>query len=234
MKNDLEQLSSWYGNTELDFDRELIAYRYQSIKQWFKPGIALEIAPAQGVMTQWLVNDFYQLHLVEGSKNLLDQIPDYPNVTKFHSMVEDFQAPTQYNTIIMDHVLEHIEHPVQALSAIRNWLVPGGVFMVGVPNALSFHRQLGVKMGRLNSVYELNERDHQLGHYRVYDTDSLNMHMKEAGFEVIANDGVFFKLLSNGQIQETFSQEMKDACYELGKDFKPYCAEIYAIATVNE
>lgn len=231
MSDKIEKLSHWYGNTELDFDRELISYRYKSIRRYFKGDSCLEIGPAQGIMTQLLVKDFKKITLAEASANLLRQIPDYKNVTKIHSTIEDFDNEDLFDTIILDHVLEHIEHPVKALKRISKSLKKNGVFIIGVPNAKSLHRMLGVKMGKLKSVYTLNERDKELGHYRVYDIDTLNSHVIKAGMKVKANDGVFLKLLSNKQIQDTFTQEMKDGCYELGKEFKDNTAEIYCIAT---
>lgn len=229
----LETLSAWYGNVELDFDRELILYRYQSIKKYFHGSNCLEIAPAQGIMTKELVNDFEIVFAVDGSENLLSQIPDFPNVQKYHSMIEDFNSPIKFDTIIMDHVLEHIENPQNALGKIRNFMHPGSILIIGVPNALSFHRLLGVQIGQLNDPYELNSRDKELGHYRVYDLDSLVKEIENADYEIMATDGVFVKFLSNSQIQKTFTDEMKNGCYLLGNQFKKNCAEIYVICKIK-
>lgn len=231
MRTNLEELSKWYGQTELDFDRELIVYRYQEIQKYFLGESCLEIAPAQGVMTQFLVNDFKFLDIVEGSKNLLDKIPSYPNTRKFHSFIEDFKSEIEYDTIIMDHILEHIADPIEVLTSVYHLLKKGGRLIIGVPNALSFHRLLGVELGYLSNPYELNERDRILGHYRVYDLELLNKDLRQSGFNILANDGVFFKLLSNMQIEKTFSQEMRQGCFKLGRKFQSNCAEIYAIAT---
>jgi SAM-dependent methyltransferase len=128
-------------------------------------------------------------------------------------------------------VLEHIADPVPLLKQILTWLSPGGKFIVGVPNAKSFHRMVAVKMGLLESIYSLNERDLQLGHERVYDMDLLKAHLTEAGFSISHETGVFLKFLANGQIEQWFSQEMIQAFYELGKDYPELCAEILVIAS---
>jgi predicted SAM-dependent methyltransferase len=39
-------------------------------------------------------------------------------------------------------VLEHLDHPAPALGAVRSWLRPGGLVMVGVPNAGSLQAGL--------------------------------------------------------------------------------------------
>lgn len=226
----LEQLSQWYIDSELDFDRTLQRLRYRTIRKYFSGTNCLEIAPAQGITTASLKDDFEILHIVDGSKNLLDIIPDYPNVTKFHSMIEDFPAPMQYDFILMDHILEHVAEPVPVLKKVKTFLKEDGVFVVGVPNAKSFHRLAAVKMGYLKSIYELNQRDHELGHYRVYDFDSLERDVKAAGFIIKEKTGVFFKPLSNKQIQDNWNQDMIEGFYQLGFDFPEHTAEIYIIA----
>lgn len=229
----LESLSKWYGNIELDFDRELIHYRYSAIKKYFVGKTCLEIAPAQGVMTKELIGDFETLYAVDGSKNLLNQIPNYPNVFKYHSMIEDFNIDIKFDTIIMDHVLEHIEHPRIVLEKIKSLMHLNSNLIIGVPNALSFHRLLGVEMGNLNTPYELNIRDIELGHFRVYDLNSLTDEVKNAGYDVFTTDGVFLKFLSNSQIQKSFDNKMKDGCFSLGTKFKENCAEIYVICKLK-
>ncbi|MGZ8550771.1 MAG: class I SAM-dependent methyltransferase [Chitinophagaceae bacterium] len=227
----LEELSNWYVEKELDFDRILQGLRYRTIKKYFQGESCLEIAPAQGITTALLKDDFKTLHIVDGSQNLLNLIPDYSNVTKFHSMIEDFQAPMKYDFVLMDHILEHVEHPVIALKKVADMMKDDAVFAIGVPNARSIHRLAAVKMGYLDSIYQLNERDHELGHYRVYDFDSLEKDILSAGFKVKDRIGVFFKPLSNKQIQESWTSEMIEGFYQLGFSFPDNAAEIYITAT---
>jgi SAM-dependent methyltransferase len=226
----IESLSWWYTNRQegfLDFDEVLQLLRYRSISEKFRGKSCLEIAPAQGVCTAKMKDVFEVLDLVDASQRLLDVIPEYPNVRKFRALIEEFEPDRLYDTIVMDHLLEHLEFPVNALSRIGQWLSPGGVLMVGVPNALSFHRLIGQKMGMLQSPYHLNERDVTLGHYRVYDLDTLRADAEKAGLKVVGDDGVYVKFLSNKQSGETFDDTQIEAFYQLGKDFKKHCAEIY-------
>ena len=66
-----------------------------------------------------------------------------------------------------------------------------GICIVGVPNAKSFHRLAAVKMGLLKSEYDLNSRDLELGHYRIYDLELLKNHMDQAGFKIKFESGIF-------------------------------------------
>ena len=221
--------SNFYSSSFLNFDFKLAEFGYKTIKPFFCCKKALELGPASGFMTKNLVNDFEKLDLIEGSKELLDQIPNYKNIFKFHSLFENFETDEQYDTIIMAHVLEHIKNPVAILKKIHTWLSNSGIFIISVPNAKSLHRLAAVKMGLLASEYQLNSRDHQLGHYRVYDLETLENHAKEANFKIIKKGGYFLKPISNGQIDIQWNESMIEAFYNLGFDFEENCAEIYIV-----
>lgn len=223
------QKSDWYLQEQLDFDKRLIGFRYQTLKSHLVGPEGLELGPAEGEMTQFLSQHFVRLTCVEGSADLLAHIPDYPNVVKIHSLFEDFQPDNQFNTIVMEHILEHIDNPVDLLKLAKHWLVPGGKILAGVPNGYSIHRLVAVKMGLLNEPCQLNSRDHSLGHRRVYTPDSFRKDIEVAGLKILEMGGVFFKPVSNQQIQDHWSEEMIQGFYELGKDFPHYSAELYAV-----
>jgi 2-polyprenyl-3-methyl-5-hydroxy-6-metoxy-1,4-benzoquinol methylase len=170
---------------------------------------------------------------VDGSEKLLDHISNARNLIKVHALFEDFQPKWQFNTIIMEHVLEHVEHPVALLQRVKQWLAPQGKILVGVPNGYSFHRLVAVKMGLLKEPCELNARDHTLGHRRVYTPKTFRNDLKLAGLCISKTGGVFFKPLSNQQIQDHWTDEMVQGFYELGKDFPDNAAELYAVCELS-
>lgn len=231
MNSHPDNFASFYSTKILQIDYQLATLCYDASKPYFKGKNCLELGPASGYMTRLLVNDFERVVAVEGAADLVEKIADAPNLVKVCSLFQDFQTNEKFDTIILNHVLEHIADPIPLLKQILQWLAPGGKFIVGVPNAKSFHRMVAVKMGLLESIYSLNERDLQLGHERVYDMDLLKAHLADAGFTISHETGVFLKFLANGQIEKWFSQEMIQAFYELGKDFPELCAEILVIAT---
>jgi len=225
----VEQSASWYTSKQLDFDRRLVGFRFRSMLPHVSAKRVLELGSGDGVMTAMLAEHFELVTVVEGSRHLLEAVPDRPNLTKTHSLFEDFRPTEAFDAIIMEHVLEHVEDPVGILRMAIDWLAPGGVIVISVPNAHSFHRLAAVKMGMLPDVHALNARDHELGHRRVYDWDSLRGDIEAAGLAVERMEGVFFKPLSNGQIDQHWSEEMIEGFYELGKDFPENAAEITAI-----
>ena len=230
-KNKVQNSAKFYNSSFLNFDFKLTELNYRTIREFFHGKKGLELGPALGHMTKYLISDFETLHLVEGSSDLLNQIPDYENVVKHHSYFEEFQTEIKFDTIIMGHVLEHIEKPVEILKYIYEWLSTEGVLIISVPNAKSIHRLAAVEMGLLNSEYDLNERDHELGHYRVYDLQHLSQDAKSAGFKIKEKGGIFFKPVSNKQIEDNWDEKMIEGFYNLGKKFPENGAEIFIICT---
>ena len=66
------------------------------------------------------------------------------------------RAWKDFDNIVLGHVLEHVERPVEILSRVKSWLSANGRVFALVPNARSLHRQMGVVMGLLDSEHSLN------------------------------------------------------------------------------
>lgn len=227
----LAAASSFYTTDQLDVDRVVLAYRYEVIRPHLTGTVCLELGPADGQMTKLLLDDFSQVTAVDGAQALLDMIPEHPGLTKVHSLFEGFVPSEPFDTVVMDHVLEHVDDPGNLLRTATGWLGPGGRLAVGVPNALSIHRLAAVKMGLLHSPYELNERDLKLGHRRVYDRPKFHREIEGAGLEIVQSGGVLLKPLANHQIAASWTPAMVRAFLELGGEFPDMAAELYAICT---
>lgn len=224
-----ENFAGFYKTEKLGFDLKLVERGFFTYKPYFKGSSCLELGPATGYMTKHLNPCFEKLTIVEGSKTLIDQIPDYANVIKVNSLFESFEPREKFDTVIINHVLEHLENPVGLLKDVRAWMNDDSVCIVGVPNAKSFHRLAAGHMGLLNSEYDLNARDLELGHYRIYDFEMLKAHAKEAGFTIKAEGGIFLKFLSNAQIEQFLDDTVVDAYFGMAQQFYANSAEIYLI-----
>lgn len=229
----VESLSDWYLKEQLDFDKRLIRFRYETLKPFLVGARGLELGPAEGEMSQFLINDFESLTVVDGASELLAKIPDHGNLIKVNSLFEEYMPDEPFDSIIMEHILEHVDKPVILLERVRNWLAPGGKLFIGVPNGNSIHRLVAVKMGLLEHPCQLNDRDYTLGHRRVYTPSTLREDIQKSGLFVENIGGVYFKPLSNGQIQDNWNEAMIQGFYELGKDFPEFAAEIYAVCTLS-
>ncbi len=225
----VEALGGWYLKEQLDFDRRLARFGFETIKSYLAGPEGLELGPADGEMTRLLLPHFSRLTIVDGSREVLERIPEEPSLVKVHSLFEEFTPTQLFDTIVIEHVLEHVEQPVELLQRAKGWLAPRGKILLGVPNGHSIHRLAAVKMGLLKDPCELNQRDHELGHRRVYTPETFLHDVEAARLRVVESGGVFFKPLSNQQIQQNWNEEMIQGFYELGKDFPQHAAEIYVV-----
>jgi 2-polyprenyl-3-methyl-5-hydroxy-6-metoxy-1,4-benzoquinol methylase len=224
-------VATWYTDSQLEVDKAIIRHRFKAISSHFVGQNCLELGPADGVMTSLLLSRFQRLTVVDGARHLLDQIPEQPNLSKVHALFEEFEPPERFDTVVIDHVLEHVEDPSGILRRVAGWVRDRGHLIIGVPNANSVHRLAAVKMGLLSHPAELNERDSAVGHRRVFDLVTLQETVRGAGFSVLATGGVFLKPLSNAQIQETWDTRMIDAFAELGMELPEIAAEIFVVCT---
>ena len=75
-------------------------------------------------------------------------------------------------------------------------------------------------MGILESVYQLSERDHVVGHQRVLDLPALRELATTAGFEIVAERGFMIKVLSNAQMAD-FPEELIRAFVDVSEELPP-------------
>jgi 2-polyprenyl-3-methyl-5-hydroxy-6-metoxy-1,4-benzoquinol methylase len=208
---------------------------YNTLKPHLRGKSVLEMGCADGEMTQWLAGEFELVTVVDGSKTFLEEakvrIGALGNVRYIHSMFENYLPEQAFDTIMMTHILEHLDDPILVLKRARKWLAREGRILIAVPNANSLHRFVGVKMGMLKAVDSLNEQDKLLGHKRVYTPRLLKEHINSAGLVIKKSGGIMIKPLSNRQIEATWSDELIEAFFKLGEDFPELCSEIYAVTS---
>lgn len=199
--------------------------------RYWRGGSALELGPAEGLMTPWIDRGFERITLVDGSALFCERLAErYPSATVVHSLFEQFDPIDRYDAIILGHVLEHVEAPGELLSRARAWLAPGGALFAAVPNAWSIHRQAAVRMGLLTDVHQLNDSDRKHGHRRVYDPLAFRDEFTRAGYSILASGGYWLKPVSNAQIEATWTDEMLEAFMELGEQYPDIAGEIYVVA----
>lgn len=197
----------------------------------FRGDSCLELGCADGTMTRFLENYFENLVAVDGAAEFVEltrkRVSHKTRVIQ--SLFEELELDEQFHTILMAHVLEHVQDPVELLERVsQNWLAPDGILLIWVPNAWSLHRKAAVYMGLMSRSDELNELDRRLGHRRVYSPETLRQDIQAVGLQIEQTGGIFLKPLSNAQMEANWTEEMVQAYYALGFEFPDYCAEIYA------
>lgn len=218
------------------FDYDVMhPFMLKSFMPFFKDGNILELGSFKGEFTQRLLPFFDDITCVEASDEAIniakENLPN--NINFYNSLFENTELPKKYDNIILTHVLEHIDEPVEVLKKINNeWLSDRGRFFLVCPNANAPSRQIAVKMGLIshNSAVTPAEKEH--GHNITYTLDTLERDAKSAGLKVVHRSGIFFKALANFQWDrllqtDIISKEYLQGCYELGQQYPDLCSSIF-------
>ena len=205
-----------YSSGVMDYS---IKYCYEIFRRFHVPGSILECGPAEGSMTKLVAESFKDIELIEGSAKFCDELRKlYPAINIHNCLFEDFSSNRKFDNIILGHVLEHVNNPIEILSKLKTFLKPGGIIFAAVPNSLSIHRQAAVLMGILPKEDSLNESDLNHGHKRVFNTEQFLNIFKESNLKVIKHGGYWLKPISNRQI-EYFASDEFQKFYKICRNF---------------
>lgn len=209
----------------------------RTFKPYINKGRGLELGCEIGYMSELIAPLVDHLDIVDGSEKFIAQTRsrNIPNAEFFCSLFEEFKTEHKYDTVFASHILEHLYDVPAVLDVVHNLMTPQGYFIVAVPNARALSRQLARHMGLFDSLYDLTPNDLRGGHRRVYDRVTLNKELESAGFDIIAQGGIFFKFLADFQMDKLIDigilgNEQCEGLYRLGHEYPDMCADIYAIA----
>lgn len=212
-------------------NRATIAYSFEVFRRFVRPGPVLEMGPAEGHMTDELAQLGEPLTVVEGALSFCESLrARWPQAEVVHSLFEDFKPRQKFRSIVLGHVLEHVDDPVSILSLAREWLTDDGRILAAVPNARSLHRQAAVIMGMLPFEEALNEADRRHGHRRVYNPETFRQDFLQAGLSIEVFGGYWLKPVSNAQIEKDWTPQMLAAFMALGERYPDISGEIYVVA----
>jgi 2-polyprenyl-3-methyl-5-hydroxy-6-metoxy-1,4-benzoquinol methylase len=219
-----------------DFD-VMHPFMIKSFQPFFKKGNLLELGSFEGAFTKRLLPHFTDITCIEASENAIKTAQKELNgdIQFIHSLFENAELPSKYDNIILTHVLEHMDGPVDLLKKINDeWLSDTGRFFLVCPNANAPSRQIAVKMGLIshNSAITPSEKAH--GHRITYSLDTLERDTKAAGLNVIHRSGIFFKALANFQWDrllntDIISKEYLEGCFQLGQLYPDLCSSIFLL-----
>jgi len=219
------------------FDYDVMhPFMIKSFDPHFIKGNVLELGSFKGLFTKRLLPFFSDITCVEASSEAIKDAKKLlsGNSIKFYNTIfEETNLDTKYDNIILTHVLEHMENPVELLKKINDkWISKNGRLFLVCPNANAPSRQIAVKMGIIshNSAVTPGEKAH--GHHITYSLDTLERDAKKAGLNVVHRSGIFFKALANFQWDkilgtDVISKEYLDGCFQLGQQYPDLCSSIF-------
>jgi 2-polyprenyl-3-methyl-5-hydroxy-6-metoxy-1,4-benzoquinol methylase len=217
-----------------DFD-VMHPFMIKSFTPFFREGNVLELGSFNGDFTKRLTSYFTDITCVEASSEAINTAKQKlgSNINFVNSTFETVDLPHKYDNIVITHVLEHLDNPIQTLKRINNeWLSDTGRLFLVCPNANAPSRQIAVKMGLIdhNSAVTIAEAEH--GHRITYTLDTLERDAKASGLQVAHRSGIFFKALANFQWDrllntDIISPEYLEGCYQLGQQYPDFCSSIF-------
>jgi 2-polyprenyl-3-methyl-5-hydroxy-6-metoxy-1,4-benzoquinol methylase len=215
----------------------------------------LDLACGDGLLTAQFRPHFRRVVGVDASGAHLHQARlRCPDVEFHESLIEDFRPAERFGTVVLFNILEHVQDPAEFLRHVAEFVAPGGVLFITVPNAEAINRRLAVRMGTLVSADELSPYDIKVaGHRRSYTLQSLSADIEAGSLAIKDSGGIFYKMLSMSQMdwflknglwdsgfgwgrtgEETtrdWRAEFCRASYELGREQPQDCNLIFACVT---
>jgi SAM-dependent methyltransferase len=232
MKN-LDLLTSQYrpqAATAIENDLILNWYPKRIIKRIKRFGSLLELGLGHGFSAMIFDGHFEQHTIIEGSGVVIDLFKQKHNNFKgiiVKDYFETYEATQKFDTIVMGFVLEHVDDPGLLLDRYRHMLADDGRIFICVPNAKSLNRRLGLELGIIKDIYELNDNDIALGHKRQFCTTTLKDLIESHNYEATHLEGIYLKPLPLGILKTLpdFKANL-DAMLKVGIDFPELCVGI--------
>jgi SAM-dependent methyltransferase len=228
--NNLDAVSSEYlpnAATAIENDLILNWYPNRIIQRFGRCQSLLELGLGHG-FTPEKFNAVCDRHvIIEGSEVVISLFrgkqPNFPGKIVF-SYFEDFETDEKFDVIIMGFILEHVDDPAVILKKFRKFLKDDGRLYVAVPNAKSLNRRLGLELGLIDNIYDLNQNDFALGHQRQFCRETLRKELEANGYEVSHEEGIYLKPLPLGVLKTLpdFRANLK-AMLKVGIDFPDLC-----------
>jgi trans-aconitate methyltransferase len=210
-------------------DRKQMDFIMDTVLSCCKGPKILELGYGSGHWTKRLVDSGFDVTIIEGSNVLaehcLSRFGDSVKIAR--SLFEEFVPKECYNTIIASCVLEHVKDYKHMLKLLKSWLHEKGDLHIVIPNALSLHRRIGLKMGLLKDPMELSPQELEVGHYHSFTPDTFKAELKKSGLKINFMKGIFLKPLSSSQMMD-WPEELLEAYNKLSDDLPEYTAFLYA------
>jgi 2-polyprenyl-3-methyl-5-hydroxy-6-metoxy-1,4-benzoquinol methylase len=213
------------------FDHMFHSELAKRIAQHLRPGDkVLELGYGEGtVSSELFLSKSVHRHIVEGSKRLAESAASALGDKAIieNCLFSEYQPKFKFDIILATNVFEHVENTRELFSLIHQWLKPDGKCIITVPNSESFHRRIAVAMKIQKSTKDLSERDHLVGHLRVYDLAQISHEVRINGFEITHVSGMVIKFLNNS-LQQNLPLELVSALHTIA-DLYPaeYAANLY-------
>jgi len=240
MKNRLDSFVDAYSKSfDYDLDNQIMLnwYPERIIGRTKAHNSVLELGLGHGYTCQRFESYFQDYSVIDGSEKVIAAYKSAyasTNANIYHDFFETFTSSSVYDVIIMGFILEHVDDPAFILDHYKKMLSPQGKCFIAVPNAASLHRRFGKEAGLLDELTTLGAGDLQLGHKRLYTTNSLSRLLEGAGFTITHTEGIFLKPMTTKQLCSlNLDEKIFRAMCQVGIDYPELCAALLFEVTLR-
>jgi SAM-dependent methyltransferase len=160
-------------------------------------GVGVNLVCLSRLLNRKLDFELMDQFIEYGENNRMGSMENAKYILKTHdiSIVQQdfienqrFDFPDKcFDVVTCFDVIEHLPtHPLNLFGEIRRVVKHNGTFIVGVPNAISFHRRIKLLLGQ-HPYIPFDEwcQAKYYQHYREYTADEMNRLLSMAGFKII-------------------------------------------------
>ena len=114
----------------------------------------------------------------------------------------------EFDTILLVSLLHEVADPEVFLKKAVSLGQSGARYMLNVPNQMSFHRQLAVKLGLIKEESEISAQQVKLQQNRIFNRQNLTELSESVGLRVLDSYTSIFKPFTHEQMQKLMDQEI--------------------------
>ena len=114
----------------------------------------------------------------------------------------------EFDTILLVSLLHEVADPEVFLKKAVSLGQSGARYVLNVPNQMSFHRQLAVKLGLIKEESEISAQQVKLQQNRIFNRQNLIELSESVGLRVLDSYTSIFKPFTHGQMQKLMDREI--------------------------
>lgn len=137
----------------------------------------------------------------------------------------------RFDHVLLLNVLHEVNDPASLLRSVRPLLRPHGRVHISLQNPRSLHRLIAFDNGIIRDIAEISFRGNRFQTKRMLYQEQLTALVRDCGFVINSEHGVFLKPLTNDALGKLDS-EMLDGLERVAWRFPQNCAMNYVCATV--
>src|SRR5205085_11608073 len=146
---EVERASLHYYHTPLQsgIDNRTKSYVVERCAPFIRGGRVLELGYVDGLWTSKILKRGCNVDIVEGATRHVEHARDNfggnSAVRIFHTLFQQFEPNTTYDTIIAGDMLRYLPDAAAFLQTVKGWLNSDGRLIATIPNSRSLHRRIG-------------------------------------------------------------------------------------------